>query len=83
MSVHRRVLDELQRQALAAFVEAMFCELNPGKRYSRNWHIETICWQLEQVARGKSQRLIITMPPRSLKSFIGSVASPLSRMGAW
>lgn len=81
MTDHRRVLTELRRQMLRAFVEAMFRELYPGTDYSRNWHIATICWHLEQVAKGRCKRLIINVPPRSLKSFIGSVAFPAWVLG--
>ncbi|MBL8575601.1 MAG: phage terminase large subunit [Mesorhizobium sp.] len=81
MSDQRRLLEELQRQMLRAFVETMFRELEPGTAYVRNWHVDTICWHLEQVANGKCLRLMINLPPRSLKSFIGSVAFPAWFLG--
>ena len=42
-----------------------------------NWHIEAITYKLAQVARGEVKRLIITLPPRSLKSLCASVALSL------
>jgi predicted phage terminase large subunit-like protein len=46
-----------------------------------NWHICTIAHHLEQVRRGKIKRLIITVPPRSLKSIMCSVAFPAFVLG--
>ena len=39
-----------------------------------NWHIKAIAYELEQCLTGKAQRLLITQPPRSLKSICSSVA---------
>lgn len=39
-----------------------------------NWHHDAMCHQLEKVERGEVLRLIIEMPPRSLKSICTSVA---------
>ena len=81
MTTHRRVLTEVLRNSLAAFTETTFKELNPAVPYARNWHIEAMCWHLEQVAAGRCQRLILCLPPRSLKSFVGSVAFPAWVLG--
>ena len=70
----RRLYNELLRHSLAAFVEATFRELYPSTVYHHNWHIDCVCWHLEQVAAGKIKRLIITLPPRHLKSFMASAA---------
>jgi hypothetical protein len=48
--------------------------LNPGSPFLDNWHIEAIAYRLEQVRTGKVTRLIINLPPRSLKSVTVSVA---------
>src|SRR6516162_6337823 len=40
-----------------------------------------ICYELEKVMRGDTQRLIITMPPRYLKSICASVAFPAWVLG--
>ena len=53
----------------------------PAKPMSRTWHIEAIAWQLERVRRGEIRRLIINMPPRSLKSIAASVAFPAFVLG--
>lgn len=75
------VLNALLRQHLSAFVERVFAELNPGVRYQPNWHIEAIEEQLIRCLRCEVTRLIITMPPRSLKSICASVAFPAWVLG--
>ena len=49
--------------------------------YLDNWHIWTIAHHLKKAVTGESRRLMITMPPRSMKSFIGSVALPAWLLG--
>lgn len=46
-----------------------------------NWHIQAIAYHLELVRRGKIRRLIINLPPRSLKSILASVAFPAFVLG--
>jgi predicted phage terminase large subunit-like protein len=63
------------------FVEESFKELYPNVEFLNNWHIDLICYNLEQAAQGKIKRLIINVPPRSLKSFCVSVAWPAWLLG--
>ena len=46
-----------------------------------NWHICAIVYHLEQVWLGNIKRLIINLPPRSLKSIMCSVAFPAFVLG--
>ena len=62
------------RNDFVAFVEQSFHELNPETEYSPNWHIELIAAALEECRMGKLTRLIINVPPRSLKSHMASIA---------
>ena len=55
--------------------------LSPGAQFEPNWHIEAMAYHLEQVRLGKIKRLIINMPPRSLKSIVSSVAFPAYFLG--
>jgi hypothetical protein len=48
---------------------------------SPNWHIEAIAFALTRVLKGETKRLIITVPPRSLKSICTSVAFPAFVLG--
>jgi hypothetical protein len=47
----------------------------------RNCHVEAMTCVLERVRRGEIRRLIITVPPRSLKSIGTSVALPAFALG--
>ena len=58
------------------FTQRVFQHINPNAEYQPNWHIDLIMEQLERVRRGYIKRLIINMPPRSLKSICASVAFP-------
>jgi hypothetical protein len=59
----------------------MFHVLNPSAIFQMNWHIRAIAYVLEQVRLGEIKRLIITVPPRSLKSIMCSVAVPAFVLG--
>ena len=81
MMAETRILDALLRRDLRAFVHKVFTTLTPGQDYVRAWHIDAIVHQLERVRRGEIRRLIINMPPRSLKSITASVAFPAYLLG--
>ena len=72
---------DLLRQDPYAFTERAFAELNPQTRFLRNGHIEVLVAKLEDVRRGRIRRLIINVPPRSLKSHCASVAFPAWLLG--
>src|SRR5580692_2646468 len=76
-----RILKAILRADLRAFVEKVFAALSPGRPFVRSWHYEAILRQLERVRRGEIRRLIINMPPRSLKSIATSVAFPAFVLG--
>ena len=55
--------------------------LEPGKELIRSWHIGFICEHLEAVSLGQIKRLLINVPPRTLKSSLVSVAWPTWQWG--
>ena len=71
-----RLVAALLRSNFAVFVHKVFLTLNPGGAFLGNWHIFAIAWHLDQVLSGRIRRLVIAMPPRSLKSISASVAFP-------
>ena len=81
MPSDRRILEALLRSDFRAFVQKVFATLAPGQRYVGAWNIEAIAWRLERLRRGEIRRLIINMPPRSLKSIMASVAFPAFVLG--
>ena len=66
---------------LMAFTEFAFSVVRPGVLLKRNWHVDAVTYKLAQVAKGYIRRLIITLPPRSLKSLCASVALPAWFLG--
>jgi len=62
------------RLDLMSFIERSFYELNPQTDFSPCPHIEFVASRLEACRQGKAKRLIINLPPRSLKSHSASVA---------
>src|SRR5689334_486998 len=63
------------------FVRAAFPIVSGGQTLLTNWHLEAIAYHLSLVIHGKIRRLIITVPPRSLKSICASVALPAFALG--
>lgn len=77
----RRLLAASRRQELAAFVAGALPVLMPGVAYHDNWHIWAISHEVEQFLLGRTPRLLITCPPRHLKSIIASVCGPAWALG--
>ena len=59
----------LQRNSLYEFFKFSWKE-EKGEDLDENRHIQQICWKLQAVFEGKIKRLIINIPPRSLKTEI-------------
>ena len=81
MQYDKRLYEAVLRTDFRAFLDKVFRVLAPGQTYVPSWHIEALAWQLERVRRGECRRLIINMPPRSLKSITASVAFPAYVLG--
>src|SRR5262249_22192392 len=75
------VFQVLLANNLTSFTEFAFGVVRPGVVFKPNWHFEAVTEKLSQVARGDVRRLIITLPPRSLKSLSASVALPAWFLG--
>ena len=81
MKLTQNEYDVLLRHDFVSFIQKTFATVSPGTRYQHNWHIEAIAWRLQLIHERKIRRLIITIPPRSLKSIITSVAFPAWLLG--
>lgn len=68
------VVAALTRLDFAFFLRRAFGELGGIDAYSHNWHIDAIIHQLDLIREGENRRLLVTMPPRHLKSRIISIA---------
>lgn len=69
------------RKDMSSFIQKSFATVDPSADYRHNWHIDAIAWQLERCLAGEVRRLIITLPPRNLKSICTSVAFPAWALG--
>ncbi len=76
MKNDRQMVRLILRNHLASFIHRCFQTVVPGAAFSLNWHILAMAWHLSQCFHGTIKRLIITIPPRSLKSISASVAFP-------
>lgn len=77
----RQLLNAVLRTDFLAFVEKVFGEVSPGDRYMYHDYVATIAHALVSLSQARSPRLIINLPPRSLKSIIVSVAFPAWVLG--
>ena len=68
-------------QTLAGFVREAWSILEPSVPYVHNWHIDAICAHLEAVTDGRINRLLINVPPGTMKSLLVSVFWPLWEWG--
>jgi hypothetical protein len=75
------VFQALLARDLMAFTEFGFGIVRPGQPLKPNWHLEAVTEKLRQVASGETRRLIITLPPRTLKSLCASVCLPAWFLG--
>src|SRR5262245_25325393 len=81
MNYDLSLLNAILRRDLAAFIQKTFQAVSPSQPYHENWHIQAIAWQLREIAAGRVKRLLITIPPRHLKSICASVAFPAWILG--
>src|SRR5579864_7575782 len=71
----------ISRNDLYTFTHRAFRELNPNLPFFHTWHNELIASKLEACLRGEAPRLIINVPPRSLKSHAAAVSFPAYVLG--
>jgi predicted phage terminase large subunit-like protein len=81
MELTKTEFQTILRNDFATFIERAFYELNPQAEFIPGTYIELLASKLEQVRRGECKRLIINLPPRTLKSHAASVAFPAWLLG--
>jgi predicted phage terminase large subunit-like protein len=79
--VDQATFDACLRADFHMFLHRAFLTVSPGDDFQDNWHLGAIAHQLERIRTGESNRLIINVPPRSLKSIAVSVAWVAWRLG--
>jgi len=68
-------------KTFSGFVREAWHVLEPTTRYIHSWHIEAICQHLEAVTDRRITRLLINVPPGSMKSLLVSVLWPAWEWG--
>jgi hypothetical protein len=63
------------------FVDLAFADLYPGQVLATNWHLEVFAELARRIADGELRKLMVALPPRSLKSFIFSACLPAYLLG--
>lgn len=81
MSKDEDLFRALMREDLASFAKRSIAEVLPGVTLEWNWHLDLICDRLSRLGSGEIKRLLICVPPRSLKSLLCSVVFPAWLMG--
>src|SRR6185437_4103149 len=81
MSIDQRGLLALHREQFTLFAAKAFTTINPGAELVPSKAFLAICHAMDRVVKGDIKRLLVTVPPRSAKSIIGSVALPAYILG--
>jgi len=72
---------ELCRRSLAAFVKRAWRVIEPVTELKWGWAMDAICLHLEAITRGEITRLLINVPPGSMKSLLCNVFWPAWEWG--
>jgi len=75
MTQPRNLLAFARRRYLKFFLLKVFETLHPGEdQLNLAWYLEAVCHACGEVREGKEKRLVITEPPRHLKSITVAIA---------
>lgn len=72
---------ELCRRSLAEFAKRAWHILEPGTPLVWGWALDTICEWLESVTSGERKRVVMNVPPGSMKSLLTGVIWPAWEWG--
>lgn len=67
---------ELGRRSLADFARMAWPTLEPATPLKWGWALDLICEHLEAVSRGEIRRIVMNVPPGSMKSLLTGVIWP-------
>lgn len=74
--IERRADAVRLKKSLHDFVVEAWSIIEPDIPFVDNWHIVVLCDQLEKLARGEIKRMVINIPPGTMKSLLVSVFFP-------
>lgn len=72
---------EACKRSLAEFVKSAWHIVEPSQHYIHGWHIDAVCAHLEAVTRCEINRLLINIPPGTMKSLLCGVFWPAWEWG--
>jgi predicted phage terminase large subunit-like protein len=72
---------ELCRRSLAEFAKRAWHVLEPAAELKWGWALDAICLHLEAVTNGQIKRLLMNVPPGSMKSLLTGVIWPAWEWG--
>ena len=72
---------ELSRRSLAEFAKMAWRTLEPSTHLKWGWALDAICEHLEAVSRGEITRLLMNVPPGTMKSLLTGVIWPAWEWG--
>lgn len=75
------ILERLYRSDLPSFTKFAFHELSPEQNVDIGWHVDVMADALQGCLTRDTRRLILNLPPRSLKSHCASLCLPVFALG--
>jgi hypothetical protein len=67
---------KLVQTEFLAFAMKAFAYLNKGSDLGQDKYLKLLAERLARVAAGKTKRLVVSLPPRHFKTFMGSICLP-------
>jgi predicted phage terminase large subunit-like protein len=84
---HPRLLQEIDRELatrhLKQFIRQAWHVVEPATPFVEGWHFDALCVHLEAISSGQIRNLLITIPPRHMKSLAVSVFWPCWEWIRW
>lgn len=68
--------EKLIKTEFLAFAMKAFASLNKGKSLGKDPYLKLLAERLTRVVAGKTKRLVVSLPPRHFKTFLGSICLP-------
>ena len=82
-NIREKVERELATRSFREFVVQAWNVVEPGTPFVPGWHIDAIIEHLEAVSYGRIRNLLISVPPRHMKSLLVSVLWPAWEWIRW
>ena len=81
MKQEEKVLHAAMREDFVLFTRRAFMTVSPGVELIWGRYLDAMGWVLTECINGNIKRLVITLPPRYMKSIFASVSLPAFILG--